>query len=162
MKGVRYILSLFAMLLFVASCQDLYYMPFKESDKGMGTAAFYLDGNPYRTSSSYKASGNGSETSCGISFKCISETHGLGSYSVSINIQTPENSPIQCDYEYKISAEQDIPYVSIAINGYQVVDGYVKFRKYESVISGNFELSYVDDNGARHSVKYGTFDVLNL
>lgn len=161
MKGMKYVLLLFTVIFLTAGCQDLYYMPFKVTGQGMGTAAFYLDGSPYRTSSVHKATGNGSASSCAVNFTCHSETHGIGNYNVAISIQTDENNPIQKECEYRVSGEQDIPYVSIVINGFNAEDGYVKFRKYESVISGNFEFTCVDDEGVRHSVKYGTFDVPN-
>ena len=71
MKKIIFILYTLAYILATSSCQDMYYMPFKDSDSGKGAASFYLDGEPFKTESNRVISTEKSDTTLSIRFYCV-------------------------------------------------------------------------------------------
>ena len=153
MKKIISILSALTYVLATSSCQDMYYMPFKESDSGKGAASFYLDGEPFKTQRSGDIDTEKSDSTLTIRFYCVSDMHTNRSHSITLNVYADEGGRLSDKDRYTVGRD-----ATISIGGYSAEEGHITFRKLGHVISGNFEFSFTDEENDRHHIKYGNFD----
>ena len=153
MRKIIFILYTLAYILATSSCQDMYYMPFKESDSGKGAASFYIDGEPFRTESNRDISTERSDSTLSIRFYCVSDMHTNRSHSITLNVYADEGGRLSDKDRYTVGRD-----ATISIGIYSAEEGHVTFRKLGHVISGNFEFSFQDEENDRHHIKYGNFD----
>lgn len=153
MKKIIFILSALTYVLVTSSCQDLYYMPFKESDSGKGAASFYLDGEPFKTESNRVISTEKSDTTLSIRFYCVSDLHTNSCHWIALNVSADEGGSLNDKDRYVVGRD-----ATISIGNYSAEEGYITFRKLGHVISGNFEFSFQDEENNRYHVRYGNFD----
>ena len=153
MRRIIFILYTLAYILATSSCQDMYYMPFKESDSGKRAASFYLDGEPFKTESDGDISTDKSDTKLSISFYCVSDLHTNSSHWIILNVSADEGGSLGDKDRYIVGHD-----ATISIGRYHAEEGHITFRKMGHVISGNFEFSFQDEENNRHHVRYGNFD----
>ena len=153
MRRIIFILSILAYVLTISSCEDMYYMPFKESDTGKGAASFYLDGEPFKTQRSGDIDTEKSDNALTIRLYCVSDLHTNNSHWIALNVSADEGGNLDDKDRYVVGRD-----ATVSIGNYSAEEGYITFRKLGHVISGNFEFSFTDEENDRHHIKYGNFD----
>ena len=153
MRRIIFILSILAYVLTISSCEDMYYMPFKESDTGKGAASFYLDGEPFKTQRSGDIDTEKSDNALTIRLYCVSDLHTNRSHRIYIHVSADNEGSLTDDGRYNVGQN-----ATIIIDGYPAEEGHITFRELGHVISGNFEFSFTDEENDRHHIKYGNFD----
>lgn len=162
-------------LLCAVSCPDkFYYMPFKESEKGMNTASFYLDGEPFRSENSRNChmSTDSLGTYFTLTVRCRSDLHSDTYADLRISMRTDPAKRIKKDSDYTITpyieadpltgtegTPEEAEYTRISIGGMYARSGWIRFRSFGGKLaSGNFELVFEDDDFVEHTVMFGNFD----
>lgn len=179
MKRRSFIYLISIILLTAVSCEDKFHMPFKETDNGSDKVSFYLDGVAMRSfqERGYLGMSEQSTFSWADDYAYVfegragAEGGGHGSHRVRIDIRTEFPAEICPGVRYEVteyrkpSNEEELdlyfrePHVWILIDGCPATEGWVEFRSYPlGVASGNFEMDYIDYDGAMHTVRYGNFD----
>lgn len=178
MKTTIRLIAATVLLLGAMSCQDKYYMPFKETDNGENKISFYLNGSPYRSNDGSWGGGGYEKTvkSWTSRNRFVLEAHcgpeHIDDYDeIRIEILIDEGQTIKKETDYNVTAceyglteeeealRKETPHVWISFNGIYAVTGKVTFRKYtEGIISGNFECDLTDEEGQTHTIRYGNFD----
>ena len=178
MKTTIRLIAAAILLLSAMSCQDKYYMPFKETDNGENKISFYLNGSPYRSNDGNWGGGGYEKNveSWTSRNRFILEAHcgpeHIDDYDViRIEILIDEGQTIAKETDYNVTVHEDslakedealqkeTPHVWISFNGIYADAGKVRFRKYtQGVISGNFECDLTDEDGNTHTIRYGNFD----
>lgn len=178
MKTTIRLIAAAILLLSAMSCQDKYYMPFKETNSGEDKISFYLNGSPFRSRNGVWGGGGYQKTveswtsrnNFILEAQCGPESLN-NHHNLRIEILIDELQTIQKDSEYTVtlhkdglaeeadSLQQNTPHVWISFNGIYAETGKVTFRKYtKGIISGNFECDLTDEDGNTHTIRYGNFD----
>lgn len=154
-------------LLCAVSCPDgFYYMPFKESDEGMETASFYLDGEPFRSEgrNHFYASTDTLGNTFSLTSRCRSDLHS-GTYAdlrISIDLDTLQVISPAKDYQITPYTGTEGPqkeYVRVSIGNMYAKSGWIRFRTFKGKqASGNFEFVFEDEDFVGHTVMFGNFD----
>lgn len=179
MKRRSYIHLIWIILLTAVSCEDKFYMPFKETDEGNDKVSFYLDGVAMRSFHERGYLGMSERSTYSWAddyayvFRSWAGTEGgeYGGNEIMIDIRTefPEEINGRIKYEVtpysKPTNDEELelyfsqPHVWILFNDQPATSGWVEFRSYPTgVASGNFEFDFVDSEGVLHTVRYGNFD----
>ncbi len=179
MKRTSLISIISVILLTAVSCEDKFYMPFKETDKGDDKVSFYLDGVGMRSFhqrgylAQYEETTFAWADSSNYVFKSRAgeEGNGYGWGDIIIDIRLEEPDTISSGTTYNITqytkpltAQEDslnraTPHVWISFEGMYASEGWIEFRKYsKGIASGNFEMDFTDNEGQAHTVRYGNFD----
>lgn len=178
MKRIFRIVTAIVLLTSAMSCQDKYYMPFKETDNGENKVSFYLNGSPYRSNDGMWGGGGYEKTveSWTSRNKFVLEAfcgpEHINAYDdIRIEVLLDEGLTITKEVDYNVTVREqglskeeeallmETPHVWISFNGIYAESGKVTFRKYtEGIISGNFECDLTDEDGQTHTIRYGNFD----
>lgn len=152
---------------------DFYYMPFKETESGTDKVSFYLDGTPYRSARQQSLiSGADAENSrFYLTASCASDAHTGTNVDLRLSICLEEGltfSPTQiheiAPYFSLSTDEEDAlywsePHVRAAVGTIYADEGWIQFRRADGrIYAGNFELSFTDADGERHTIRHGNFD----
>lgn len=155
--------------------RDFYYMPFKETEYGADKVSFYLDGTPYRSAveQSLTSGTDLANRQFYLGAHCVSETHTGTIADLRISIRLRDGLSFDCREVYEITPyftlspyEEDAlywsePHVRAAVGPFYADEGWIQFRRADGQIyAGNFEISFTDDRGQRHTIRYGNFDTL--
>lgn len=147
-------------------------MPFKETSEGIGKMSMYIDGEPYRSLGSVNSGNNayGTLSEDGMTLNlmgsCEHGLHGMSGVQVNISmnlVEWTEMFATQIEYNvtpYSEEVTDEEKYVRICINGTYAETGCITFRYFtRNIAAGNFECTFTDENGVKHTVDFGNFDV---
>ena len=154
MKKILFIIFALSYTLATSSCQKLFYMPFKESDSGKRAASLYLDGQPFKTLAREDVEAEKSDIIIRMRFNCTSDLHEDRDLRVDIYVSADNGSVLTSNTRYEVGKQASITIDDKAADG-----GHLIFRRTSTVISGNFECSFMDADSTRHHIRYGNFDL---
>ncbi|MBP3563131.1 MAG: hypothetical protein J6J54_01755 [Bacteroidales bacterium] len=152
---------------------DFYYMPFKETEYGADKVSFYMDGTPYRSVEQLSLTSGADSLNNWFYLKaqCVSETHTGTRIDLRISVRVEDGSVLTHTQVHEVQpyftmtpeTEDALywsePHARAAVGTIYADEGWIQFRRADGKIyAGNFEFTFSDDKGERHTIRYGNFD----